>query len=94
MRKVVKVQALEGYRLGLTFDDGTAGTADLSNLAGKGVFACWNDRRAFESVRIGPSGELAWGDRVDICPDALYLKVTGRKPEDLFPVLRSERAHA
>jgi hypothetical protein len=94
MRKVVKVRTLQGYSLELTFDDGTSGTADLSDLAGKGVFALWNDRRAFESVRIGPSGELAWGDRIDLCPDSLYLKVTGKKPENLFPSLRPERAHA
>jgi hypothetical protein len=94
MRKIVKVKALQGYRLELEFDDGVRGVVDLSDLAGKGVFSVWQDRRAFEEVRIGPSGELAWGDQVDLCPDALYLKVTGKKPEDLFPVLRQEPSHA
>jgi hypothetical protein len=93
MRKIVKVKALQGYRLELEFDDGVRGVVDLSDLAGKGVFSVWQDRRAFEEVRIGPSGELAWGDQVDLCPDALYLKVTGKKPEDLFPVLRQEPSH-
>lgn len=37
---------------------------------------------------------LAWGDQVDLCPDALYLKVTGKRPEDLFAVLRQEPIHA
>jgi hypothetical protein len=67
---------------------------DLSHLAGKGVFGIWRDRRAFESVRIGSSGELVWSDQVDLCPDALYLKATGKRPEDLFPSLRGEPAHA
>jgi hypothetical protein len=34
------------------------------------------------------AGELGWGDQIDLCPDALYLKVTGKTPEDLFPALR------
>ena len=68
----------EGYALMLTFDDGVQGTVDLSDLAGKGVFACWLDRKVFESARIGSSGELVWNDQVDLCPDALYRRVTGR----------------
>ena len=94
MRKIVKVKTLQGYRLELEFDDGTTGTVDLSHLAGKGVFAHWRDRDAFEQVRVGSSGELVWGNQIDLCPDALYLKVTGKKPEDLFPALRQEPAHA
>jgi hypothetical protein len=38
-------------------------------------------------VQIGPNGELVWGDQIDFCPDALYLEITGRKPEELFPKL-------
>lgn len=94
MRKIVHVEVLEGYRLTLTFDDGTAGTVDLSGLAGRGVFAYWNDRAVFAEVRIGSSGELIWGDQVDLCPDALYLKVTGKQPEDVFPGLRQEPIRA
>lgn len=94
MRKITQVEVLQAYRLALTFDDGTAGTVDLSSLVGKGVFACWNDPVAFAEVRIGSSGELVWGDHVDLCPDALYLKVTGKQPEEMFPVLRPEPARA
>ncbi len=47
-----------------------------------------DDPLAFNQVRIGSSGELVWDDRIDLCPDALYLKVTGKKPEDIFPALR------
>ena len=94
MCKVTRVEVREGYRLDLTFDDGAKGAVDLSHLAGKGVFALWLDRSAFESVRIGPSGELAWGDQVDLCPDALYLEATGKKVEDVFPGARHETAHA
>lgn len=94
MPHIAKVKVLQGYRLELEFDDGISGTVDLSDLAGKGVFAEWRDRRVFERVRIGSSGELAWGDRIDLCPDSLYLRVTGKKPEDLFPSLRKQPARA
>jgi hypothetical protein len=94
MRRIVKVKTLQGYRLELEFDDGTTGPVDLSDLAGKGVFAQWGDRGAFEQVRVSSSGELVWGDRIDLCPDPLYLKVTGKKPEDIFPALRQEPSHA
>ena len=94
MKKITRVEVLERYRLALTFDDGTTGTADLSGLVGKGVFACWSDYGVFSNVRIGSSGELAWGETLDLCPDALYLKVTGKKPEEVFPALRREPARA
>jgi hypothetical protein len=94
MRRVTEVKTLGGYRLALVFDDGARGSVDLSALAGKGVFALWRDQGSFERVRIGTSGELLWDDKVDLCPDSLYLKVTGRKPEDIFPGLRHEPSHA
>jgi hypothetical protein len=94
MHRITAVKALEGFRLELTFDDGVCGTVDLSDLAGKGVFALWRDRSAFEKVRIGPSGELAWGDQIDLCPDSLYLRTTGKIPQDVFPSLRHEPTHA
>lgn len=94
MRKIRGVRTLPNYCLELTFDDGAAGTVDLSELVGTGVFAAWCDRSVFEQVRIGSSGELAWGDRIDLCPDALYLRMTGKKPEELFPTLHRESTHA
>jgi hypothetical protein len=94
MKKITAVKVLENYSLHLVFDDGVQGTVDLSNLAGKGVFDLWIDRKSFEQVRIGDSGELIWSDKIDLCSDSLYLKVTGKKPEDLFPSLRHEPAHA
>lgn len=94
MRRIAKVKVLPEYRLELEFDDGVSGTVDLSEAVGKGVFAVWRDPIVFERVRIGSSGELVWGEQVDLCPDALYLKVTGKKPEDIFPALRDRPIHA
>jgi hypothetical protein len=63
-------------------------------LVGKGVFALWNDYGEFCKVQIGSSGELVWGDQLDLCPDALYMKITGERPEETFPGLRLAAACA
>jgi len=93
MNRISKVKVLAGYRLALEFDDGVSGTVDVSDKVGKGVFALWRDP-FFEQVAIGSAGELIWGEKIDLCPDALYLKVTGKQPEDLFPALRNLPTHA
>ncbi|HUG91619.1 MAG TPA: DUF2442 domain-containing protein [Planctomycetaceae bacterium] len=89
MFKPVEVKPLPGHRLHIRYADGIEGEVDLSHLAGKGVFACWSDPGVFESVSIGPGGEIRWSDQVDLCPDALYLEITGRSPEEVFPNLRA-----
>ena len=83
-----------GFTLNITFDDGVKGTVDLAKLAGRGVFELWNERKAFESVSIGESGELRWGTSVDLCPDSLYLRLTGKTPQEVFPRLKRETAPA
>jgi hypothetical protein len=94
MRKISEVKAIDHYRLELCFDDGRCGIVDLSDLVGKGVFKLWEDYTVFCMVQVGSSGELVWGDQVDLCADALYLKITGQQPEDIFPNLNRESVHA
>lgn len=94
MYRVAQVTVLENFRLELVFSDGTQGVVDLSQLAGKGVFRIWNDYDCFRQVRIGDVGELAWGDKADLCPGSLYLKATGKTPEEIFPALRHRETHA
>lgn len=47
-----------------------------------------------ESVRISDAGAVEWPSEVDLCSDSLYLRLTGRQPEDLFPALRTVRSDA
>lgn len=90
MFEPVEVKALPGYKLWVRYADGVAGEVDLSHLVGKGVFSLWKDYEAFEKVYIGEGGAIAWSDEIDICPDAVYMEITGKRPEDLFPGLRME----
>ncbi|MCE5278487.1 MAG: DUF2442 domain-containing protein [Planctomycetaceae bacterium] len=94
MNAITEVTVLENYRLRLRFADGTTGTVDLPDLVGKGVFQRWEDYDFFGSVAIGVCGELRWGEDIDLCADALYLRATGKEPQDIFPSLRKDRAHA
>ena len=79
MVKITKVSVKNNYRLELTFDNGVCGVVDLSDLVGKGVFAVWRDPHIFQQVQIGSFGELTWLGKIDLCPDSLYLKLTGKK---------------
>lgn len=92
--RAVDVRAVEGYRLWLRYDDGTEGTVDLSDLAGRGVFKAWEDRSVFEAARVTESGAIEWPDDIDLCGDALYLRLTGRSPEEVFPRLRAASVDA
>jgi len=94
MARITKVRVLKHYRLELTFNDGASGVVDLSDLVGKGVFALWKDQTAFEQVQIGALGELSWGNKIDLCPDSLYLRAMGKKPEEVFPALHRESEYA
>lgn len=94
MLKVVQIKALPDYQLWLKFSDGVEGKVDLSHLVGKGVFKVWNDVQAFQAVHIGPYGEVSWSHDIELCPDALYMDVTGQSPEQLFPNLQFETAYA
>ena len=94
MYKIIKVSALQDYKLKLAFTDGKKGTVDVSHLAGKGVFSLWDNYAKFENVKIGTSGKLLWGDLIDLCPDSLYLQITNQKPEELFPALKQKVEYA
>lgn len=78
MIKPTHVETRAGYRIFIEFDDGEAGEVDLSDMAGRGVFAAWEDRTFFENVYIAPPRTIAWGNGLDLCTDALYMELTGK----------------
>jgi hypothetical protein len=88
VKKAVQARPLEGYRLWLTFADGVEGEVDLSDLAGRGVFQAWSNPEIFRAVEVDKSGALTWPGEIDLCPDALYLRLTGKAAEDIFPALK------
>ena len=77
------------YRIWIRYSDGVSGEVDLSHLAGRGVFKAWNERAVFESVQIASGGAIAWGDDIDLCPDAIYMQLTGKCVEELMSGART-----
>ncbi|MBI4208785.1 MAG: DUF2442 domain-containing protein [Deltaproteobacteria bacterium] len=94
MFKPVEVKALPNYKLWVKFSDRIEGEVDLSPLVGKGVFSLWKDSRAFQNVHIGAMGEITWNDQVELCPDSIYMKITHKTAEELFPNLEEEVVRA
>ena len=90
----VRVEARPNYHIYLEFDDGTKGEVDLSKLVDKGVFRVWRDSECFENVHLGDHREIRWNDDIELCADSLYLELTHKSPEDLFPTLQREQPHA
>lgn len=93
MFKPLEVKALTNYRIWIRYADGSKGEVDVSHLAGQGVFRLWEDDEQWENVRIADDGAIRWSEEVELCPDATYMKLTGKAPEAIFPKLKST-AHA
>ena len=94
MIRPTEVEPRAGYRIWLRYSDGVSGDVDLSHVAGRGVFKAWKDRAFFEAVHLSEAGALVWGEEIDLCPDALYMQLTGKSVDDLMPGARALVADA
>ena len=83
----LQVEARDGYRIWVRFDDGVEGEVDLSSRAGRGVFRVWDRPGAFEAVSVTPHRTIRWTEDAELCADALYLDITGRDVEEIMPGL-------
>ena len=92
--KIVAAKALPDYRLELRFDNGDGGAVDLSSLVGHGVFSAWRDPGLFGRVQVSEHGAVEWPGEIDLCPDALYLRLKGKTPAEVFPGLGNRLIHA
>ena len=94
MIRPTEVEARSGYRIWLRYSDGSSGETSLAHLAGRGVFAPWKDRAFFENVHLTDTRAIAWGNNIELCPDALYLQLTGKSVEEVMPGARGLAADA
>jgi hypothetical protein len=92
--KILEARPLADYKIWLKFADDTTGEVDLSHLVGKGVFTLWNNYDDFKTFSVENGRSLTWSEDIDIDADSLYLKVTGKKPEEIFPALKEESTYA
>jgi hypothetical protein len=92
--KLVELSPRENDGLFLRYEDGTEGVVDLSSLAGRGVFVSWLKLGLFEQVKLSDTGVPEWLGELDLCSDSLYMQLTDKSAEEIFPNLRGMPAHA
>ena len=78
MTRPIKVEALPGFRIRVTYADGAEGVIDLSAEVGRGVFAPLAEEAFFRTVHVGQFGQIAWSEEIEICPDSAYEEITGK----------------
>lgn len=76
---VIEARYLGDYKIGLVFEDGKQGAADLREyLDLGGVFSRFADMEYFRNFHLDKeSGTLCWPDGLDIAPETLYHEATG-----------------
>lgn len=73
MHFVREAEYLSGYKVRLTFEDGSPRIADLEDHLGGEVFAPLKEIEAFKAFRVEPDLEtLVWPNGADFSPDFLY----------------------
>ena len=73
MHSVRKVKHVSGYKLLLTFEDGSSRTVDLEPYLGGEVFEPLRDLKYFKRVRVNTDLDtIVWPNEADFCPDFLY----------------------
>jgi len=73
MVAVTEVEALEGYRLRLRFDDGAERTVDLSDMLWGTMGEPLRDPDYFRQVRVDPElRTVVWPNGLDLAPEVLH----------------------
>ena len=73
MHKVKAVEALDHYRLKITFEGDECRVFDASAYLDKGVFTRLKDKTLFNLAYV-QWDTVCWPGELDISPDTLYLE--------------------
>lgn len=90
--RLKSVRASGDRRVYLEFDDDARGEVDMSDIIGRGIFEVLDNPDFFATVHVSDAGAIAWSNDLEVCPDAAYLKLTGRKLEDVATADASSNA--
>lgn len=82
----VAVEPRPGHRIWLRYSDGVSGEVDLSPLAGKGAGGA---AAPFPAARLDLDRAIVLNEDLELCPDALYLQLTGPAAAAAMPGLTS-----
>ncbi|MCP9496575.1 MAG: DUF2442 domain-containing protein [Pyrinomonadaceae bacterium MAG19_C2-C3] len=78
LHKIIEVAPISGYKLSVTFADGSETIHECAPIIEKegGAFRALADEQLFRTVEVGARGRfIQWaGVNVDLCADALWLE--------------------
>ncbi len=75
MNDIVRINYQDGYTFYVVFDNGVAGSIDLSEYTNKGlIFAPLKNKDFFKKATI-EGGTISWPNGADIAPETLYEKI-------------------
>jgi hypothetical protein len=73
--KIISVEALDGYRLRLKFDNGVEKMYDCSPLLQNDIFRPLTDTGLFLLVKVSAGGYgIEWNDEIDLAESELWSK--------------------
>ncbi|MBM3860374.1 MAG: DUF2442 domain-containing protein [Verrucomicrobia bacterium] len=73
MHWITAVEYISGYRLRLTFEDGSVRVADLSAQLDGEMFEPLKNLRKFRTARLNPDLDtVVWDNGADMAPEFLY----------------------
>jgi hypothetical protein len=75
MERVKRVEALDGFRLEVEFDDGIKGIVQMESRLFGPVFEPLKQPNLFKKVFVDEFGAVCWPGGADLAPDALYEKI-------------------
>jgi hypothetical protein len=85
LHRIIKLTALPHFRLDIEFEDGAAGTIDLSSELYGPMFEPLRDDAFFRSAYLDEYGVVCWPNGADYAPDTMYEMINGkssRHPSD------------
>lgn len=80
LKHIEAYKILENYNVWLKYDDGVEGVIDFSSYLKYPAFAAWKNESFFKQMKVEKGRDVFWNENLDLCPDALYIQLTGINP--------------
>ncbi len=86
MVEIINAEYINSYLINITFTDGVMGVVDFSNYTKyNGLFKALESIDFFKDFSVDKDlGTIVWKNGLDISPETLYYKVTGKLAKGLY----------
>jgi hypothetical protein len=85
MYDIIEAKYVKDYKVEFRFADNSSGIVDFSDYKTKpGLFSDFKDISFFRNFKLDAElSTITWQNGLDIAPDTLYFKATGKLPNGL-----------